>query len=80
MRWHKKKVPECADVAICIVDLTGRNHTAWSMRMRHQLQAEMPWVHTVRSADPWRRIPERLQAYSSSSSSPLLAAVMTIRY
>ena len=38
------KVPECADVAIHIVDLTGRDHTTWSMRMRHQLLAEMPWV------------------------------------
>ena len=38
------EVPECADVAIHIIDLTGRDHTAWSMRMRHQLLAEMPWV------------------------------------
>ena len=38
------EVPKAADVAIHIVDLTGRDHTAWSMRMRHQLLAEMPWV------------------------------------
>ena len=41
---QKGEVPKCADVAIHIVDLTGRDHTAWSMRMRHQLLAEMPWV------------------------------------
>ncbi len=40
----QNEVPECADVAIHIIDLTGRDHTAWSMEMRHQLLAEMPWV------------------------------------
>ena len=40
----EEKAPECADVAIHIVDLTGEAHKAWSMRMRHQLLAEMPWV------------------------------------
>lgn len=29
---------------IHIVDLTGKKHDEWAMRMRHQLLAEMPWV------------------------------------
>ena len=29
---------------IHIVDLTGADHETWSMRMRHQLIAEMPWL------------------------------------
>ena len=41
---QKDGIPDCADVAIHIIDLTGRDHQAWSMRMRHQLLAEMPWV------------------------------------
>ena len=38
------EAPWCAGVSIHIVDLTGRDHASWSMRMRHQLLAEMPWV------------------------------------
>lgn len=29
---------------IHIVDLTGKKHDEWAMRMRHQLLVEMPWV------------------------------------
>lgn len=34
----------CPDIAIHIVDLTGTDQDAWSMRMRHQLLSDMPWV------------------------------------
>ena len=40
----QQEIPDCAYVAIHIVDLTGQDHDAWSMRMRHQLLADMPWV------------------------------------
>ena len=37
-------MPNRPNVTIHIVDLTGQDHDAWSMRMRHQLLADMPWV------------------------------------
>ncbi len=35
---------EKRDFRISIVDLTGKVHDEWAMRMRFQLLAEMPWV------------------------------------
>ena len=38
------KVPEDADLAIRIVDLTGKDHDEWAFRWRDSLLARMPWV------------------------------------
>lgn len=38
------QMENCPDISIHILDLTGQDHAAWSMCMRHQLLADMPWV------------------------------------
>ena len=41
---EKPEITAKAAFHIYIVDLTGKSHDEWAMRMRHQLLAEMPWV------------------------------------